>query len=58
MKRCIDCDYKFTCGKTNPKVVCERYSNTSKNVRKLNKVEEGYFEFEKIYEEEKTNEIR
>lgn len=48
MRKCIDCDYKFDCGKANTNIVCERYKNTPKNMTKLNKAEDGYFEFERL----------
>ena len=48
MKRCIDCDYKFDCGKANPNEVCDKYKKSPKIITKLNRVEDGYFEFESL----------
>ena len=48
MKRCIDCDYKLSCGKANPNEVCDRYKKSPKTITKLNRAEDGCFEFERL----------
>lgn len=48
MKRCIDCDYKCSCGKANSKTVCEEYKKTPKTITKLDSNKDGIFKFSKI----------
>jgi hypothetical protein len=52
MEKCVDCDYKFTCGKANSRTICDRYKNTPKKITHLKNNEDGVFEFEMIYEED------
>ena len=40
MKKCIDCDYKFTCGKANPINICDKYKKTAGIVDKIEEVKD------------------
>ena len=62
MKKCIDCDYVITCNKSSRYETCERYVHTAekhtpKKYTKLDKVENGVYEFSKleVIENEKSN---
>jgi hypothetical protein len=49
MKKCINCDYKFTCDKANDKSICEKYMKSEgKTVTKLDEVDNGYYKFSKV----------
>lgn len=49
--KCIDCDYKFSCGKANNTTVCEKYCHTSKVITRLEEKDGDVFKF-KIMEKE------
>ena len=53
MKRCLDCDYRFTCGRANSKMACEGFKKTSGIVSKLDEKDGDYYKFSKL---EVTNE--
>ena len=47
MKKCIDCDYFGSCEKAEN--VCEKYKKTfHRTITKLDKAEDGVFEFSKL----------
>ena len=47
MKKCVDCDYFGSCEKAEN--VCEKYKKTiRRKYTKLEKVENGVFEFSKL----------
>jgi len=55
MKRCIDCLYKFSCGKANSKIVCDRYTKVHGTVTRLEEKDKDSYKFAKM--EEKKNGI-
>lgn len=52
MKRCIDCDYKFTCGKANARVVCDKYKKTPKTYTRLEKKDGDSYKFLKMEDQD------
>lgn len=53
MKKCVDCDYVITCNKSSRYETCERYVHTAekhtpKKYTKLDKAEDGVYEFSKL----------
>ncbi len=52
MKRCIDCLYKFSCGKANSKIVCDRYTKVHGTVTRLEEKDKDSYKFAKMEEQD------
>lgn len=48
MRRCIDCDYKFSCGKANNITICERYKKTPKLITALEEKNGEIYKFKRM----------
>ena len=51
MKRCIDCERWLNCDRAIREIICDDFKKLNRNITRLDKVEEGNYEFKKIYEE-------
>lgn len=51
-KKCVDCKKKFSCGKANSKIVCDRYTKAPGTVTRLDEKDGDYYKFVKMEAED------
>lgn len=51
-KKCVDCKKKFSCGKANSKIVCDRYLKVPGTVTRLDEKDGDSYKFVKMEAED------